>query len=185
MARPNYNRYMPLNLQKPMVDEFWERQDMTTQTVLNWMKSAEHWTMDGKPQLEGPLRRLAEVLENVPAQRLHEASVPMIRAMAYLSTPAALRLLEWMDERHGMAQRGATRGPDMDLVGELLQSASRLRIAGEQSHSGPQRTPGAIEGAVLLDRLQTLKSISLLRNIFKRDRVFHLTQMLEDIQQGR
>lgn len=184
MARNGYNTYLPLNLSKPLVDEFWEKQDTMTKAILTWMKSAEHWTMDSKPNLEGPLRRLAENLEKSSTHGLRKGLLPLIRAMAYLSTPAALRLLEWMDKRHSQGSGQRFQSVDSDLVGEMLHTAANLREEGSRSRQGPQAVPGALEGMVLLDRLQTLKSISLLRKIFARDRVFHLTQILDEIQEN-
>jgi hypothetical protein len=155
MPVPSYASHQPLNLGHSVVDEFWASRDQHTRLILSWMVEAEHWRLDDKPGVSQSLLALAPKLDQASPEALQNMLDLLIQFMAYLSSPRAMRLIEWMDERF----------EDQGMLMELLSRAAAT------SDSRPS--------ALMLDRIQTIKSLMLLGRIFSRERVQEITHLLE------
>ena len=141
------------NLRQSIIEEFWHRKDPRMARILGWMESMEDWMLDDNEDVASNIFSLANTLEKISSTDLMNNSEELIKVMAYMSSPRALRLLEWFDEHfpHGVSVA-------------LTQKAQELDND---------------EGNLLLDRLNTLHRLSLLSKIFSP----HRTRMIVDLLQ--
>lgn len=150
--------HVTLNLRQSLVDQFWETRDPRMRQVLEQMATAEHWNLDTKERVAEALAGLAGKLDRARPEAIAYCLPTLIRLMAYLSTPRAMRLLEWMSDRYD------------SLSVELLAEAADM---------------GDACGALMIDRIQTIKGVSLLSNIFAPERVRQVTMLLQDLADER
>ena len=100
---------------------------------------------------------LANTLERVSKKDVIENAEELIQAMAYMSSPRALRLLEWFDEHF-------TQGVSL----EFTQKALAMK--------GDERAE------ILLERFNTLHKMSLLSKIFKPQRTKMIIRLMQQQQ---
>lgn len=143
--------HVSLNLRQSLVDQFWETRDPRMRQILEHMAVGEYWNLDSKERVAEALFGLTGKLDRAKPEAIERCLQPLIRLMAYLSTPKAMRLLEWMSDRYDT------------LAVELLKEAAVM--------ADPC-------GGLMIDRIQTIKSLSLLSNIFAPDRVKQVTELL-------
>lgn len=143
-----------LNLRNNLVEQFWETQDPKMKQLLFSMSHVEHWRLDTIKAVAEALGPLALKLERARPDVLNQNMERLVQLMAYLSSPRAMYLLEWLSSRHEQ------------LAIALLQTAAEM--------NDPC-------GLLLIDRVQTIKSVSLLGAIFSPENVHNVTQLLRQI----
>lgn len=142
------------NLRRSIIDSFWQKKDKRMHRILGWMESMEDWMLDDNEDVANSIYSLANTLERVSKKDVINNSEELIQAMAYMSSPRALRLLEWFDEHF-------PQGVSL----ELTQKA--LAMKDDDA------------AALLLDRLNTLHRMSLLSKIFNSSRTKVIINLLQ------
>lgn len=145
-----------VNLRKSVVQQFWQSRHPRAAKILSWMESVEDWGVDDHEAVAQALTRLAERLPNASQKVLSEQTDRLLDIMAYMSAPRALRLLEWLDQRFA---QGAL---SVALVERATARADDARAQ------------------VLIDRLQALRSLDLLSQVFSPARIQTVTELLRD-----
>lgn len=153
MATAATNPSEPLSLGRSLVEAFWRARDPHTERILDMMGGAEDWRLDERPAITAALAALAPRLDRAGPEAIRKNLGALIETMGWLSSARALRLMEWLDARHG---------------GEAL--AQQLMEMAAQSDAKTAR--------LLLDRLRVLHSMRLLIRIFSRKRVDEITKIL-------
>lgn len=148
----------PLNLRKSLVERFWNNHDPRLARILRWMDSTEDWMMDERPDVMQALTALGQRMSNTNPEALAERFDPLIDILAYMSSSRALRIVEWLDRAHAGA-----------LSLRLVQKA--------QERPDPR-------AQILIDRLQALRSLSLLGQIFSQQRIGRAVELLDKTRQG-
>lgn len=145
------------NLRRSIIDNFWLKKDRRMHRVLGWMESMEDWMLDENEDVANSIYALANTLERVSKKDVIENAEELIQAMAYMSSPRALRLLEWFDEHF-------TQGVSL----EFTQKALAMK--------GDERAE------ILLERFNTLHKMSLLSKIFKPQRTKMIISLMQQQQ---
>lgn len=144
-----------LNLRKSIVAEFWKSRDPRMAMILQWMESMEDWSMDDDRGFSEALLQLTPKMETSSRNALVENTELLLQVMAYMSSGRSLRLLEWFDEHF-------PQGLSVELV----------EMARDQEDD-----PRA---QILIDRLRSLQSLSLLGRVFSPARVRRISMLLAD-----
>ena len=142
------------NLRQSIVEDFWQKKDARMYRILSWMESMEDWMLDDNEDVANSIFVLANTLERASRDNIIEYSHELIQAMAYMSSPRALRLMEWFDEHF----------PD-GLSVEITNQALQMK---DDEHS-----------ALLLDRFNTLNRLSLLGKMFSPGRTKKIINLLK------
>lgn len=142
------------NLRQSMIESFWQKKDRRMARILGWMESMEDWMLDDNENVANSIYALANTLERVSKKEIVNNAEELIRAMAYMSSPRALRLVEWFDEHF-------PQGVSLELTQKALEMKDDERAA------------------LFLDRFNTLHALSLLSKIFAPSR----TRMIVDLLQ--
>jgi intracellular multiplication protein IcmW len=138
------------------VHKFWhEHQDPMIYKVVSFMENIENWTLDGDPELEKAITKLATALDNIGFIDLQEEG-KLIQIAAYIKTGRMLRLLQCMD----MAHPGA---------------ASKLLMFAKTSS---ESTDGTSE--VFLRRNIVFERLRILGRVFAADRLDAILKALGD-----
>ena len=139
-----------LNLNKSIVDQYWQKTAPRIAKVLSVMEGFEFWLVDDVKSVNDALRDLARKLDKSSHEKLSGNAEKLLFIMAYMSSGRALRMMSWFDERF-------PKGLSVDL----LQEARRL---GEVEH-----------GRLMIDRLQTIDNLKLINRVFapNRTRLIH------------
>lgn len=154
-----------VNLQKPVVQKFWMERDPRVANILHWMEPMEaSWLADlnEDEDVNDVLEELLEVLDSSSPTRIVDCGPQLTEVLAYLSSPRAMRLLHWLDERF-------TSSPS--LMAELVAQAREA-----EEHDATAQ--------LLIERLQILKRFSLLGHVFSPHRVRHLANLLRQDDTG-
>lgn len=151
-------QHISLNLRQSLVEQFWETRDSRMRQILETMAEGEHWNLDSKERVAEGLVSLTSKLEKATPEAIERCLRDLIRLMAYLSIPRAMRLLEWMNDRYG------------HLSIALLQEAAEMND---------------VCGDLMVDRVQRMKSLALLSNIFAPARVKQVTELLRQINSSK
>lgn len=147
----------PLNLRKSLVERFWNNHDPRLARILRWMDSTEDWMLDERPDVMQALTSLGQKMSKTEPDALADRFDPLLDILAYMSSSRALRILEWLDRAHAGA-----------LSLRLVQKAMERPDARAQ---------------ILIDRLQALRSLSLLGQIFSQQRMGRAIELLEKTKQ--
>lgn len=142
------------NLRRSIIDSFWQKKDRRMHRILGWMESMEDWMLDDNEDVANSIYSLANTLERVSKKDVINNSEELIQAMAYMSSPRALRLLEWFDEHF-------PQGVSLELTQKALSMKDDDAAA------------------LLLDRLNTLHRMSLLSKIFNSSRTKVIINLLQ------
>lgn len=142
-----------LNLRKSLVERFWTAQDTRLARILRWMDSTETWMLDERQDVMQALASLGQRLNKSDPKAIAERFDPLLDVLAYMSSSRALRVIEWLDRAH----EGA-------ISVRLVQKAMQRQDARAQ---------------LLIDRLQALRSLSLLGQIFSPQRIGRAIELLE------
>lgn len=138
-------RRAAVNLRRSVVTEFWKQRDPRLARILGFMESVESWMVDDHEQVAGALTGLTRKLAAANPSSVAQQADAMLDIMAYMSSPRAIRLLEWMD---GHFQN--------EIALQMVERATQR--------------PDDPRAQLLLDRLQTMRSLALLGRIFSPTR---------------
>lgn len=137
------------------VRQFWQdRNDYALFRIIMSMESVEKWTLDGDPDYEASLARLASSLEGLTRFQLAEEQ-KIINCLVSLHASRSLRLLQFLDS--------LTPG-----------SASKLLVFAEVESHSPTDIPG-----FFLNRNLVFERLQLLGRIFARERFALVMAALE------
>lgn len=129
-----------LNLSERAVNNHWKIQDKRLQEILKMMGKAESWTVDEVQDVSDKLvefgRRLGDLDRGFLLKNIEE----VMTIMAFISSSKAIRLLSWIDEN----------SPGISF-----------RYIMHARHQTEWEC-----GQLLIDRLRTIKAVSLLSEVF-------------------
>ena len=143
-----------LNLNKTSVDFHWKTQDPRMLKILNMMEAVEPWVVDDAETVARELITFGKRLGEVNTGQLSRHSDEITLIMTYIFSGKSMRLLNWLDENFP--------GLSFHYVME-----ARHREDWEA-------------GKLLLDRLKTIKTLSLLSKIFQPMRTRLISGLLEE-----
>lgn len=144
------------NLRQSVIEDFWQRKDPRMARILGWMESMEDWMLDDNDEVASSIFALANTLEKVSGKDIVANSDDILKAMAYMSSPRALRLLSWFEDHF-------PQGVSVALTKKAEESETET-------------------SALLLDRLNTLNRLSLLSKIFSPHRTKMIVDILKDME---
>lgn len=144
-----------LNLKKSIVEDYWRKTSPRMSKVISIMQDVEYWLLDEKKEVNDALTDLAKSMDHASRNTLIEQADAILYVMAYISSGKALRMMSWFDEKH---QNGLT----VDLT-DLAK-----------------RNPENTHARLLLDRLQTIKSLSLMNKVFAQSRTRLIIEILKN-----
>ena len=147
-----------LSLRRSAVMRHWQKKSPRIARVIGLMESMEDWMVDEHEEVSRGLDRLAPRLDKSTPERLLNQTDPMLTVMAYLSSGRTLMMMDWMDDH--------------------FNGRVSLRML---DHA--RQTQDKVPARLLLERLQTLHSLSLLPQIFAPSRLRFISQILNDIQE--
>lgn len=142
------------NLRQSIIEQFWQKKDPRMARILGWMESMEDWMLDDDEEVAARIYSLANTLERADRSDILNNSEDMIKIMAYMSSPRALRLMEWLDTQF-----------ESGTSVELTQKA-----AGSDDECGQ----------LMIDRFQTLHRLNLLSRIFAPHRSRIISEILRE-----
>lgn len=143
-----------LNLKKSIVDDYWRKTSPRMSKVISIMQDVEFWLLDDKKEVNDALNVLAKSMDKANRSTLLDQASSILYVMAYISSGKSLRMMSWFDEKH---QNGLT----VDLV--------------DAAKKNPENT----HARLLLDRLQTIKSLSLMNKVFAQSRTRLIIEILK------
>ncbi len=138
------------------VHEFWHGyQDQTIYRVVCFMEGVEDWTLDGDPEFEAALSRLATTLDDIGNIDL-QLEEKMLELLAFTKTGRGLRLLMTLD----MAYPGA---------------AAKILMHAEKVSKSDRDVPG-----FFLRRNIVFERLRLLGRVFSAERTQLVLNALEE-----
>lgn len=143
-----------LNLNKSAVDFYWKTQDQRMFKILTMMENVESWIVDDVESIAKELVSFGKKISQAKTGQLSQHSDELTVIMTYIFSGKALRILNWLDDNYP--------GLSFHYVME-----ARQREDWE-------------EGKLLLDRLKTIKTLSLLGMIFTPMRTRLIAGLLEE-----
>ena len=143
-----------LNLSKSVVDFYWKTQDQRMLKILNMMEAVERWVVDDVETVSKQLVAFGKQMSLAKTGQLSQHSDEITMIMTYIFSGKAMRLLNWLDENYP--------GLSFHYVMEAKQREDWEA------------------GRLMLDRLKTIKTLSLLGMIFTPMRTRLISGLLED-----
>ncbi len=143
-----------LNLNKRAVNFHWKSQDPRMLKILSMMEAVEPWVVDDVEFVAKDLVEFGKKLGNAKSPQLSKNSEEITLIMAYIFSSKSLRLLNWIDENY----------PGLSF-----------HYVMEARHKEDWEP-----GRLLLDRLKTIKTLSLLGLIFSPMRTRLISGLLEE-----
>ena len=143
-----------LYLKKSAVNFFWKTQNPRMLRILNQMESVEPWVVDEVESVARDLISFGKKIGDAPGGKLSECSEEITLVMTYIFSGKSLRLLNWLDENHP--------GLSFYYVMEARQKEDWE------------------PGRLMLDRLKTIKTLSLLGLIFSPIRTKLISGLLDE-----
>ena len=143
-----------LNLSKSVVDFYWKTQDQRMLKILNMMEAVERWVVDDVETVSKQLVAFGKQMFLAITGQLSQHSDEITMIMTYIFSGKAMRLLNWLDENYP--------GLSFHYVMEAKQREDWEA------------------GRLMLDRLKTIKTLSLLGMIFTPMRTRLISGLLED-----
>lgn len=143
-----------LNLNKSSVDFYWKTKDQRMLKILSMMESVEPWVVDDVESIAKELVNFGKKISDAKTGQLSQHSDEITLIMTYIFSGKALRMLNWLDDNYP--------GLSFHYVME-----ARQREDWEA-------------GKLLLDRLKTIKTLSLLGMIFTPMRTRLISGLLDD-----
>ncbi len=143
-----------LNLNKSTVDFYWKTKDPRMFKILDMMEAVEPWVVDDVESVAKELVNFGKKMSVVKTGKLSQHSDEITLIMTYIFSGKAVRILNWLDDNFP--------GLSFHYVME-----ARQREDWEA-------------GKLLLDRLKTIKTLSLLGMIFTPMRTRLISSLLEE-----
>ncbi len=144
-----------ISLKQSILEKYWSQKDPLLAQILNQMERVETWTVNDQHVNEA-LHKLIPKLSNAGKKELLEQGDNFINLMAYLSSSKAIRLLAWFEER--FPQSGG-------LSADLLYRAKEIKRDDKSQ--------------ILVERLQVLKSMHVLSQVFSKSRIQLINALLK------
>lgn len=144
-----------LNFNSTIINNFWKNSDVKVSKAISIMEKVEHWVVDDVDSVAKELIALGKKMSDVSKESLNEHAEDIIVIMAYISCGKALRLLNWIDESY----------PSLSFY--YVMNARQTIEDSDQSR-------------LLIDRLQTIKTLSLLGKVFSPSRTRLITELLKE-----
>jgi len=146
-----------LDLSVAGTDKFWhDRQDPFLVKIIKTIEDIEDWVLDGDPQIEEGLSKLAKALDNPQDFQITNEEF-YINILINIKLSRALRIMQHID----------SISPG---------SASKLLIHAEVASTGTNDTPG-----LFLNRNLVFERLQLLSRIFAPERFSIVTQAVEKV----
>ena len=142
-----------LNLKKSTVNIYWKTQDPRMLRVLTLMETAEPWVVDEIDSVARELVNFGKKLGEVRAGHLSSNSDEVTTVLTYIGSGKAMRIMNWLDDNFP----GLSFFYVMEARGKEDWDSGRL----------------------LLDRLRTIKTLSLLGSLFSPMRAKLIVGFLE------
>lgn len=143
-----------LNLNKNTVDFYWKNQDPRMLKILSMMEAVEPWIVDDVESVAKELISFGKKINNAKTSQLSSNSEDITIIMTYIFSGKSMRLLNWIDDNF----------PGLSF-----------HYVMEARHNEDWDA-----GKLLLDRLKTIKTLSLMGLIFAPMRTKLITGLLED-----
>jgi hypothetical protein len=153
----NMDKKDKLNLNQANVNFYWKGQDPKIAKIISVMEKVEHWVVDDIDAVSKELISIGKKMNTTDKAKLAKNSDQLIEVMAYITSGKALRLLNWLDENHS--------GLSFQYVMEARQTDDDT-------------------GKLLIDRLKTIKTLSLLNKVFSPSRTRLITELLKDSEKN-
>lgn len=144
-----------LNFNSTIINNFWKSSDAKVAKAISIMEKVEHWVVDDVETVAKELIALGKKMGDVSKSSLNENAEDIIIIMAYISCGKALRLLNWIDEAY----------PSLSFY--YVMNARQTIEDSDQAR-------------LLIDRLQTIKTLSLLGKVFSPARTRLITELLKE-----
>lgn len=144
-----------LNFNSKIINNFWKNSDQKVAKAISIMEKVEHWVVDDVESVAKELMTLGKKMSDVSKDSLNEHAEDIIVIMAYISCGKALRLLNWIDDSY----------PSLSFY--YVMNARQTIEDSDQSR-------------LLIDRLQTIKTLSLLGKVFSPARTRLITELLKE-----
>lgn len=141
-------------LKKSSVNIYWKTQDPRILKVLNLMETAEPWVVDDVDSVARELVNFGKRLGDARATHLSSNSDEITIVLTYISSGKAMRIMNWLDDNF----------PGLSFFYVM------------EARSKEDWDPGRL----LLDRLKTIKTLSLLGSLFSPMRANLIINFLED-----
>lgn len=143
-----------LILSKSSVDFYWKHLDERMLKIITMMENVEPWVVDDTEQVATKLIEFGKNISNAKTGQLSQHSEDITTIMTYIFAGKALRLLNWLDDKYP--------GLSFHYIMEARQR--------EDWDSG----------RLLLERLKTIKTLSLLGHIFTPMRTRLISSLLDE-----
>ncbi len=143
-----------LNLNKSAVDFYWKTQDPRMLKILTMMENVEPWIVDDVDSIAKELVNFGKKISKAKTGQLSQHSDELTVVMTYIFSGKAMRMLNWLDDNYP--------GLSFHYVMEARQKEDWEA------------------GKLLLDRLKTIKTLSLLGMIFTPMRTRLISGLLEE-----
>lgn len=143
-----------LNLNKSAVDFYWKTQDPRMLKILTMMENVEPWIVDDVDSIAKELVNFGKKINKAKTGQLSQHSDELTIVMTYIFSGKAMRMLNWLDDNYP--------GLSFHYVMEARQKEDWEA------------------GKLLLDRLKTIKTLSLLGMIFTPMRTRLISGLLEE-----
>ncbi len=144
-----------LNFNKTTINHFWKQSDAKVAKAISVMENVEHWVVDDVESVAKELISLGKKMGEVSKESLNENAEEIIFIMAYISCGKALRLLNWIDATY----------PSLSFY--YVMNARQTVEESDQAR-------------LLIDRLQTIKILSMLGKVFSPARTRLISELLKE-----
>lgn len=143
-----------LNLNKNAVDFYWKNKDQRMLKILSMMEAVEPWVVDDIESVSRELIEFGKKISQAKTTQLSKHAEDIIIVMTYIFSSRSMRLLNWLDENY----------PGLSF-----------HYVMEARHKEDWEP-----GKLLLDRLKTIKTLSLLSLIFSPIRTRLISGLLDE-----
>lgn len=144
-----------LNLRKSIIEDYWEKKSPRLSKVIKAMERVEFWTVDESQEITGMLDKMSSRLDKAQSDSIEDNAQRVLFIMAYMSSGRSIRTMQWFDEKF-----------DDDLSNNIVNFA-------KLNQDDPVNR-------LLLDRLQTIKSLTLMQSVFSPQRTKKILKLLEE-----
>lgn len=147
-----------LNLKKSVVSEYWKKNSSRMARAISIMETVENWIQDEDEDVSKKINELSRALVKSSDVGITLNIDRLLFVMAYMSSGKAIRIMNWFDENF-----------KKDLSLDFVYHA-------KDGLDDPVKS-------LLIDRLQTVKSLNLISSIFSQARTKKIDRILKDLNE--
>lgn len=147
-----------LNLKKSVVSEYWKKNSSRMARAISIMETVENWIQDEDEDVSKKINELSRALVKSSDIGITLNIDRLLFVMAYMSSGKAIRIMNWFDENF-----------KKDLSLDFVYHA-------KEGLDDPVKS-------LLIDRLQTVKSLNLISSIFSQARTKKIDRILKDLNE--